>query len=203
MSHDSPFTREDSNEPRYNRDRAEVFARLGAGWHPVPNLFAVLHEIENQWGANDKDETRRVPASFHKYLQILWREIFFDRGPEKPDWTAEMYDDQFNMRPNDAGKWKWALAESGLFKVRQIAHVKKLAAWGARENIGNIGPLSVYTYNIDATRADWMLFYKALRAACAECPRHYKVSDWRAVLRRHMHSENAGVTEADNAGVFQ
>ena len=179
----------DEDKPKYNKDRDEVFARIGKGWHPVPNLFAIFHEIEEKMGCGD--DSRRVPASFHKYLHILWREIFFDRGP---DWTAEFYDDQFNMRPSDASKWRIALSESVLFRVRQIRHVKVMGAWGVDKNVGNRGPMSVYKYSTQATGQDWTQFYKALRAACPECPRPYKVAEWRFIIRRHVQANHAGVT---------
>ena len=188
---DAVFT---EDKPKYNKDRDEVFARIGKGWHPVPNLFAIFHEIEEKIGGGD--DSRRVPASFHKYLHILWREICFDRGP---DWTAEMYDDQFNMRPSDAGKWRIALSESVLFHVRQIRHVKTLGAYGVWNSVGNRGPMSVYKYNTQATGLDWTQFYKALRAACAECPRPYKVAEWRVIIRRHVKANHAGVTDKTGA----
>jgi hypothetical protein len=170
---------------KYNSDRYEVISRLGRkGWHPVPNLFAILHEYEDKLN----DEARRVPASFHKFLHILWREIFFAR-PDKSDWTAEFYDEQFNMRPSDAGKWKWALAESGLFTVGQAK-----GPHGIRQ-IESKGPLSVYRYNKQATDEDWKRFYKALRSACAECPKEFKVHEWRSIVRRHVLANHAGVIE--------
>jgi hypothetical protein len=172
-------------EIKYNSDRYEVISRLGRkGWHPVPNLFAILHEYEDKLN----DEARRVPASFHKFLHILWREIFFAR-PDKSDWTAEFYDEQFNMRPSDAGKWKWALAESGLFTVGQAK-----GPHGIRQ-IESKGPLSVYRYNKQATDEDWKRFYKALRSACAECPKEFKVHEWRSIVRRHVLANHAGVIE--------
>jgi hypothetical protein len=187
----------------YNADRLEVISRLGRkGWHPVPNLFAILHEYEDKLFNEEspEDEGRRVPASFHKFLHILWREIFFAR-PEKEDWTAEFYDEQFNMRPSDAGKWKWALAESGLFQVWQIQHVKKMVDYGNYESVGNRGPLSRYKYNTQATETDWKRFYKALRGACAECPRPFKVHEWRAIVRRHVQANHAGATGAEGGAI--
>jgi hypothetical protein len=188
MPYDYVF--DDDKVRKYNRDRAEVFARIGKGWHPVPNIFGILNEDEEAMGGDD--DTRRVPASFHKYLHILWRETCRDRGADKADWTAEMYDDQFNMRPSDAGKWKWALAESGLYAVRQIRHVKVPHNYGELRDIGNRGPLSVYRYNTAATGDDWRAFYRALRAACAETPRPFTVASWRAIVRRHVQAQSRG-----------
>jgi hypothetical protein len=181
----------------YNADRLEVISRLGRkGWHPVPNLFAILNEYEDKLFNEEgpEDEGRRVPASFHKFLHILWREIFFARA-EKEDWTAQFYDEQFNMRPSDAGKWKWALAESGLFTVGQIK---------GPHNFGQVvskGPLSFYRYNKQATDTDWLRFYKALRVACAECPRPFKVHEWRAIVRGHVQTNHAGVTGAEGQAI--
>jgi hypothetical protein len=188
MAIDDPFV-----AYKYNANRDEVFARLGKGWHPVPNIFAILNEDEEKAGADPDDESRRVPASFHKFLHILWREICFDRGPDKVWWTADFYMDQFNMRPSDAAKWTVAMEVSRVFTVSKVPGPHSPAGPGYG-GIKSRGPLSVFHYNTKATAEDWKLFYKALRAACPQCPRPFKVHEWRAIVRRCVEANHAGVT---------
>lgn len=111
----------------HNPDWVAVLRRIGGGSHPFPNAFTILQEMESaEKGESALGESRRVPASFHKFLHILWREIFLNRGPKKAHWTADFYMDQFHMRPDDAAKWAVALQNSRLFKLRKVRLAKSI-----------------------------------------------------------------------------
>jgi hypothetical protein len=169
----------------YNADREEVFKRLGQGWHPVPNLlFAMLMVLEN-------DKARRIPSSFWKYTFVLWHAIFFNRGSQKDDWTADFYMDQFHIDRDEASKWTIAYKNSRLFKIVRV-----------RPRYPSKEPVSVFIYNRNCTSTDWKGFYLGLMAAHAEV-RGQKwpgIDQWSVIVRRHIEAQTDALIE-DEGGV--
>ena len=143
------------------------------GFLQIPNVwFMVLMEDEKKY--------QHVPASFWKFLFILWHEIMFDR-PGKPDWTAKLSMREFGVRANDASKWSTALKASGLFTVEH----------GSFQDRNR----TVFTYNTKSTSLDWQGFYRGLMAACASVdgkPRP-TIPEWEALVRDSVCREDAAL----------
>jgi hypothetical protein len=93
-----------------------------------------------------------IPASFWKYLLVLWRDTF-GVGCDRKGYRASKVMTQFHMDKETAMQWTAALAVSGLFN---IDYGRKFAANAP-------GIPTVFQYRADSTVEDWECFLAALR----------------------------------------
>ena len=96
-----------------------------------------------------------IPASFWKYLLVLWRDLF-GAGCEKRGYKASKTMTQFHMNKETAIQWTGAMSVSGLFIVSygfKPAPYKK----------NTPGLPTVFQYRADATLEEWECFIAALR----------------------------------------
>jgi hypothetical protein len=161
---------------KYNSDRHLVLSKEQTmGFLQIPNVwFMVLMADEKKY--------QHVPASFWKFLFILWHEIMFDR-PGKPDWTAKLSMREFGVRANDASKWAAALKVARLFQVT-------VGTFQDRNR-------TIFTYNTKANSVDWQGFYRGLMAACAEFNGQKKptIPEWEQAVENHVRRESARLRE--------
>lgn len=95
-----------------------------------------------------------IPASFWKFLLILWRDLFgIGSGDGKRGYKALKTMTQFHMSKEVAMQWTAALDVSGFFKV----------AYGFRFDKKVPGVPTVFQYRPDATLQEWRCFIVALR----------------------------------------
>ena len=90
-----------------------------------------------------------IPASFWKYLLIVWRDCF----DQHPGYRCSKSMTQFQMTKGRASKWTAALSVSGIFNVR----------YGKRHTPNEPGIPTEIVYQIEASRDDWVCFVAALR----------------------------------------
>jgi hypothetical protein len=88
-----------------------------------------------------------IPASFWKFLRIVWRDCFGQRRKCSKTMT------QFHMTKGTASKWTAALYISHLFYVR----------YGKRHEPNLPGVPTEIRYKEDSTQEDWLSFIAALR----------------------------------------
>src|SRR5262249_35974302 len=93
-----------------------------------------------------------IPASFWKYLLVLWRDLF-GMGCVERGYRAAKTMTQFNMDKDTANQWTAALSVSGLFKVTN----------GRRYDYNTPGIPTIIQYRANATVAEWQCFIIALR----------------------------------------
>jgi hypothetical protein len=91
-----------------------------------------------------------VPASFWKFLLVLWRNVMNGNAQLANKLSIQ----QFEISKTQAVKWKAALSVSGLFTVTT-------GTWVPRNS-------SLYAYRKDATIAEWVCFVKALNKKLEE-----------------------------------
>ena len=145
------------------------------GFLQIPNVwFKVLLADEKKY--------QHVPASFWKFLFILWHEVMHER-PGKPDWTAKLSMREFGVRANDASKWTAALRAAGLFTV-------ELGTFQDRNR-------SIFTYNTKSNSVDWQSFYRGLMAAHASIDGKARptIPEWEALVRDCVRREDEKLRE--------
>ena len=121
-------------DERITEHSAEIFA---GGFTKVPAFFVDdLMPIASG-----------VPASFWKFLMIVWRDCFGQRHKCSKTMT------QFHMTKGTASKWTAALYVSHLFYVR----------YGKRHEPNLPGVPTEISYKADSTQEDWLCFIAALR----------------------------------------
>jgi hypothetical protein len=94
-----------------------------------------------------------IPASFWKYMVVLWRDIV----DTKPGFRAAKTMTQFHVGKDAAMKWTAALHVSGLFNVR----------YGVRHKPNEPGIPTKFEY-LNGTRQEWICFITALRDTVLE-----------------------------------
>jgi hypothetical protein len=90
-----------------------------------------------------------IPASFWKYLLVLWRDI----ADNKPGYRSTKTMTQFQVGRDAAMKWTAALSVSCSFHVR----------YGFRHKPNEPGVPTTIEYLPHSTREDWFCFITALR----------------------------------------
>ncbi len=93
-----------------------------------------------------------TPASFWKYLLILWRDIF-GVGCDKKGYRAAKIMTSFHMDKDTASQWTAALSVSGLFNI----------VYGRRYATNMPGVPTVIQYRSTSTVEEWRCFITALR----------------------------------------
>jgi hypothetical protein len=93
-----------------------------------------------------------IPASFWKYMMVLWKDIM---GPncETNGYTTDKTMTQFHMTKETAMQWSAALSVSGLFTVH----------YGVRYRANEPGIPTQFTYRKESTVEEWKCFITALR----------------------------------------
>lgn len=116
-----------------------------------------------------------VPASFWKYLMIVWRDCFGRHHRCSRTMT------QFHMTKDSASKWTAALYASQLFYVR----------YGKRHEPNLPGVPTEIRYKLDSTHEDWLCFIAALRdTLLADKQQHFDdLYGFRAQMAINLHSE--------------
>ncbi len=92
-----------------------------------------------------------IPASFWKFLLVLWRDIVGIKGTQR-GYIAEKSMTQFHCTKDTAMRWTAALAVSGLFRVD----------YGVRHAANEPGIPTKFKY-LDGSIEDWVCFIVALR----------------------------------------
>jgi hypothetical protein len=93
-----------------------------------------------------------IPASFWKYLMVLWRDLF-GVNCEAKGYRADKTMTQFHMTKETAMQWTAALAASGLFEVHYVI----------RHKPNEPGIPTQFKYYEQSTVREWMCFIVALR----------------------------------------
>lgn len=94
-----------------------------------------------------------VPASFWKYMIVLWRDLF-GVGCDRKGYRAAKTMTQFHMDKDNAARWTAALSVSGLFTI----------AYGRRYgDYTTPGIPTVIQYRPVSTLQEWECFVAALR----------------------------------------
>src|SRR5208337_4677800 len=88
-----------------------------------------------------------IPASFWKYLLILWRDIF-GVNCEAKGYRTDKTMTQFHVTKETAMQWTAAVDVSGMFEVK----------YGVRHRPNEPGIPTQFKYNIESTPEDWMCF---------------------------------------------
>ncbi|SRR6266567_5092745 len=100
-----------------------------------------------------------VPASFWKYLLVVWRDCFGKNSGYRCRRTMT----QFHVSKDTALKWTAALSVSCLFQVR----------YGVRHKLNEPGLPTVIEYRPDSTQEDWRCFITALQATILDDKRKH------------------------------
>lgn len=141
----------------YKENRDEALLLLGGGkpnFTQFPNnFFQVLMNDEGQPCADGVGHYTQAPASFWRFLFILWHELMWDRKGKDGRLCASFSVRQFGIRPNDALLWTTALVAAGLFTVKK----------GTLED----REASTYYYK-PADIITWQGFYRGLMMAYGE-----------------------------------
>jgi hypothetical protein len=98
-----------------------------------------------------------IPASFWKYMIVLWRELF-GVNCETKGYRAAFTMSQFHMTKETAMQWTAAVAMSGLFEIE----------YGFRYKPNQPGVPTTFKYREESTVEEWMCFIVALRDTILE-----------------------------------
>jgi hypothetical protein len=93
-----------------------------------------------------------IPASFWKYMMVLWRDVF-GANHEAKGYTTDKVMTQFHITKETAMQWTAALSVSGVFSV----------FYGVRHRPNEPGIPTKITYLPQSTVEDWKCFITALR----------------------------------------
>jgi len=169
---------------------SEVFTgALEHGFLRVPNIWLIiLMKYE------DGEEFQRVPATFWKFLLVLWHQIMWeDVSQGQYLWRAKLSMRQFHIRKGDAIKWTIALENSNLFKVK-------------KGDYSNRKP-SLFVYNQKATCTDWEGFYRGLMRSVQESnqtekelDRYLNNDEWAAIVKRNVEAQTTAVIDEIGGG---
>ena len=171
----------------YNPDAVTVFAeRLDPhGFLRVPNMwFMLLMREESKYG-------KGIPASWWKFLFILWHELMFGRVG-KPDWCATLsLRKDFRIRQKEASRWAHALAAApSLFTVA-------FGTWPERDK-------TKFTYKSQADWKDWLGFYRGLLLANDwRSGQEIPVEEWEQKVNELVEEQTDEIKRAVEDGTFR
>lgn len=169
----------------YNSDANQVFEERFApkGFLRVPNMWFYLLIPEEK-------KYPHVPASFWKFMLILWHELFFVRA-NKPDWTATLGMRDFGINKGDASKWANALAGApNLFTLSP----------GSFPDLDK----TTFTYNSKANWIDWLGFYRGfLLANDWRSGQKVLVEDWQRKVKELVEEQTDAIKRAVEDGTFR
>src|SRR5260370_11472800 len=146
---------------------------------PISKEILIFDDGWTKWPAFFVDDLMPiavgVPASFWKYLLIVWRDCF----DQHPGYRCSKTMTQFHMTKGRASKWTAALSVSCIFHVR----------YGRRHNLNEPGVPTEITYEPDTTREDWLCFIAALRDTLLADKREHNsdIDGFRAQLAVNLH----------------
>ena len=93
-----------------------------------------------------------IPASFWKYMMVLWRDTF-GVNCESKGYRADKTMMQFHVTKETAMQWTAAISVSGLFEV----------FYGIRHRPNEPGIPTQFKYKVESTTEEWKCFIVALR----------------------------------------